>query len=93
MTLGEKALDQYPKNESWKEYYEKAPSDACKRCIEGEFVRSLFQDYGSEYDKDKLEATLDLEDWRWLYKWCGNNPRKGLIAEKIAELEAAAKQP
>ena len=91
MTLGEKALNQFLKNDSWKTYYEQAPSKACRKCIEGEFVRSLYSDYGSEYDKDQLEEPLDLEDWRWLYKWCGNNPRKAFIANRISELETETK--
>ena len=86
MTLGEKALDIYLKNDSWKEYYEKAPSDACRRAITGEFVRSLNRVYGAEYSKEVLEAPLGLEDWKWLYRWCGSNPRKSYIAERIAEL-------
>ena len=42
--------------------------------------------YGAEYRKEALEAGLSLEDWLWLYKWCGNNPEKGNIAGKIREL-------
>ncbi len=86
MTLGEKALTVYLKNESWKEYYEKAPSDACRKAIEGEFVRSQYSEFGAEYGKEALESALDLADWQWLYKWCGNNPRKAFIAGKIREL-------
>ena len=86
MTMGEKALETFLTNEKWKEYYEKAPSDACRKAIEGEFVRSLNRMYSMAYDRDRLEAALGLEDWQWLYKWCGNNPRKGKIARKIAEM-------
>ena len=86
MTMGEKALETFLANEKWKEYYEKAPSDACRKAIEGEFVRSLNRMYSMAYDRDRLEAALRLEDWQWLYKWCGNNPRKGKIARKIAEM-------
>ncbi len=86
MTLGEKALETFLKNDSWKEYYEKAPSEACRKAIEGEFVRSLNSEYGEEYSRETLERTLALEDWKWLYEWCGNNPRKAFIAGKIREL-------
>ena len=86
MTIGEKALETFLANEKWKEYYEMAPSDACRKAIEGEFVRSLNRMYSMAYDRDRLEAALGLEDWQWLYKWCGNNPRKGKIARKIAEM-------
>ena len=86
MTQGEKALNTFLANEKWKEYYEKAPSDACRKAIEGEFVRSLYPLYSVEYRKEALEEDLNLEDWQWLYRWCGNNPRKGYIAGKIREL-------
>ena len=85
MTQGEEALKVFLKNASWREYYEKAPSDACRKAIEGEFVRSLNTDYGTAYEKGKLEAVLGPEDWKWLYRWCGNNRRKQYIARKIEE--------
>ena len=86
MSLGEKALATFLKNDSWREYYEKAPSDACRKAIEGEFVRSLYPLHGEEYEKDTLESFLSLEDWKWLYRWCANSPRKGFIAQRIREL-------
>ena len=89
MTPKEKALEMFLKNDAWREYYEKAPSDACRRAIEGEFVRSMGSPYSDEYSREKLEAPLTLEDWKWLYRWCGNNPRKGYIAGKIEELGKA----
>jgi len=86
MSLGDKALETFLKNEAWRRYYEQAPSDACRKAIKGQFVRSLYKLYGAEYRKEALEAGLSLEDWLWLYKWCGNNPEKGNIAGKIREL-------
>ena len=85
VTLGEKALEVFLANDNWKEYYEQAPSDACRKAIEGEFVRSLNRLYGAEYSREALEAALGPEDWQWLYKWSGNNPQKGYIARKIRE--------
>ena len=52
-------MDCVLKNASWREYYDKAPSDSCRKAIEGEFVRSLKTDYGLEYEKEKLEAIFD----------------------------------
>ena len=34
-----------------------------------------------------IEENLKLVDWKHLYKYCGNNPRKGVIARKIQEME------
>lgn len=90
MTLGDKALETFLQNDAWREYYEQAPSDACRRAIKGEFVRSLNRIYGAEYRKEALEADLTLEDWCWLYRWCGNNPRRGYIARKIRALGGEA---
>ena len=86
MTPEEKALEVFLKNDAWREYYEKAPSDACRKAIAGEFVRSMVSPYSAEYNREKLEAPLTLEDWEWLYRWCGSNPRKGFIARKIEKL-------
>lgn len=86
MTMAEKALETFLKSDSWREYYEQAPSDACRKAIQGEFVRSLNKVYGAEYRREALEENLTLEDWIWLYKWCGNNIRKGRIAGIIRDL-------
>ena len=61
MTIGEKALETFLANEKWKEYYEMAPSDACRKAIEGEFVRSLNRMYSMAYDRDRLEAARTRE--------------------------------
>ena len=82
MTPGEKALAVFLKNATWRRYYEEAPSDACRKAIEGEFVRSLNAEYPPEYNRQILEAPLTLADWEWLDKWCGNNPRKKFIAQQ-----------
>lgn len=86
MTLGEKALQVFLQNEAWKEYYDGAPSEACRRAIEGEFVRSLNRLYGAEYTREALEAALGPEDWQYLYRHCPGGPRKAFLARKIAEL-------
>ena len=86
MTQGEKALEIFLENETWRAYYDGAPSPACGKAIEGECVRSLNRLYGAEYAKEALEAALGLEDWQYLYRHCKASPRKGFIARKIAEL-------
>ena len=86
MTQGEKALKIFLANESWREYYENAPSEACRKAIEGEFVRSLNRLYAAEYAKEPLEEALSPEDWQWLYRRRPGQPGKGSIARKIREL-------
>ena len=34
-----------------------------------------------------LVSGVKLEDWKHLYKYCGNNPRKGVIAKRIQEMK------
>ena len=89
MTPEEKALEVFLKNGTWREYYEKAPSDACRKAIAGEFVRSMVSPCGAEYSREALEAPLTLADWEYLYRRCGSNPRKGFIARKMAELRGS----
>lgn len=80
-------LEKWLKNPDWREYYETAPSDRCRLMISVEF-------WESEYDPDKaadavryLEEGLSAEDWKHLYRYCGNNPRKGYIHDRIMDLE------
>ena len=84
MTMGEKALQVFLQNESWRAYYEQAPSEACKKVIEGEFVRSLNRLYSAEYTKEALEAHLSPEDWQYLYDHCAGGPRKAYLAQKVS---------
>ena len=36
---------------------------------------------------DGIEDEMDAEELRYLFARCGNNPRKGVLARKIAERE------
>ncbi len=36
---------------------------------------------------DGIEDGMDAEELRYLFSRCGNNPRKGVLARKIAERE------
>lgn len=84
----ETALKTFLKNDYWKEYYETAPSDACREYIKREFVGSLYMDAGEEGDTKALEPTLSADDWRHLLKYAGNNPFRPYCRKKIAELES-----
>lgn len=79
------------KNPHWKEYYKKAPSDACREYIANEFCFSLF---GEDDDRTKQDAELEglftVEDWKHLGKYAGNNPFRGKCREMIKKLDGAS---
>ena len=82
----DKLVQQWLKNPSWREYYEKAPSDKCREVIMLGFV---YSDLETEEVLEELEAAekeLGLEDWQYLYRCCGNNPEKKRIHDRIVEL-------
>ena len=88
----ERILGKWLRNPSWREYYEEAPSDRCRELIALEFMYS-----DDAYDDDqeilgemrRVEETLGLADWQHLYRYCGNNPRKKIIHDRIVELGGA----
>ena len=73
-------------NPYWKEYYEGAPSELCRAFIGLEFYFSFYDTDASVKAMRKVEKSLTLEDWQYLYQYCGNNPRKTIIRKKIMEL-------
>lgn len=86
----QKALKKFCKNPYWKEYYETAPTGACKRYIELEFYYSDYLGQISDYDElkkesDSLEEEFVKADWAHLYKYCGNNPKKVYYKNKMEE--------
>ena len=85
------SVESFLENPYWKKYYEDAPSDACRRYIALEFYYSDSDDAVDAYEEvaeemDDLEARLSLADWQHLLKYCGNNPRRAVIAERIKAL-------
>ena len=79
-------LKEWLVNPYWREYYEDAPSDKCRELIAMEFYYSEFELDETAAELDRIEEELSLEDWRYLLKWCGNNPRKKIIHDRIAAL-------
>ena len=84
----EKTVRAWMKNPFWREYYEQAPSGKCRELIALEFRYS-----DGDGDPEELlremghaEAELGLEDWKHLFRYCGNNPRKKIIHDRIAEM-------
>ena len=79
-------LKEWMENPSWRESYEGAPSEKSRELIALQFYWS---DYGLDEtlaEMDRIEEELSLEDWRYQFMWCGNNPRKKIIHDRIAAL-------
>ena len=80
---------------SWGEYYETAPSEACKDRIAFMFCFSRYGDEGYFKDpeefkreRDKLEARLDLADWQHLLKCSGKNQWSTKCRSMVEKLQA-----
>ena len=80
-------LAEWLKNPSWAEYYGGAPSERCREFIALEFRYSEYEDEEAGETMDGIEDGMDAEELRYLFSRCGNNPRKGVLARKIAERE------
>ena len=80
-------LKEWLENPSWAEYYSAAPSDRCREFITLEFWYSETEDDEVLPAMDALEDEMDAAELRHLAAWCGDNPRKGVLARKIAERE------
>ena len=91
----QKAVDEFIKNPSWAEFYNNAPSKACKRYVALNFY--LSDNYSSilndaavlkalKKEQAELEEKFKLSDWKHLAKYAPNNPGKKRILEKIKEL-------
>ena len=80
-------LEQWLQNPSWAEYHNSAPSDRCREFIALEFHYSETEDEEAGEIMDEIEGQMNAEELRHLMNYCGNNPRKGILARKIAEME------
>ena len=83
----QKNLEEWLKNPYWAEYYRGAPSDRCREFIALEFYNSEEEDEEVGEAMDEIEEQMNAEELRHLMNYCGNNPRKGILARKIAEKE------
>ena len=78
-------IEKFMKNEYWARYYNEAPTEACKRFIELEFMNSDRTITANENDEwDAVERRLSKSDWEHLFKYAGNNPFK-TYCQKIIE--------
>lgn len=85
-------LKEWLENPYWAEYYSSAPTGRCREFIALEFFFSKTEDEETGKEMDRLENEMDAAGLRHLLKWCGNNPRRGRLARRIAELELRGKQ-
>lgn len=82
----EKNLEEWLENPRWRKYWEEAPSEKCREQIALEFHYSEYELDETAAMLDRIEEELSLEDWRYLLKECGNNPRRKIIQSRIAAL-------
>ena len=78
-------LNEWLENPSWREYYEKAPSEKCREVIALEFVYSELETEEILEELEAAEKELGLEDWQYLYRYA-HGPEKKRIHDKIVEL-------
>ena len=70
-----KALDGFRRNPTWKEYYDEAPSEECRKYITAEFCWSVYDDRERETElKESILAEFSKTDWAYIGKYAGNNP-------------------
>ena len=85
-------LKEWLENPHWAEYYSSAPAGRCREFIALEFFFSETEDEEAGEEMDRIENEMDAAELRHLLKWCGNNPRKEILARRIAELESRREQ-
>ena len=86
----EEAIRTYMENDFWREVYEGAPSDVCKRYFRLSFYSSLYNEPKDEERKEMREriySKLDVADWKYLKKVHPSSPFTKLCDDKIVELQ------
>ena len=84
------AMELYLQNDGWKEMYENAPSDVCKKFFRMTFYKSMHgEPSGERYAevKEKVYASLGIADWEYLKNCFGNSPFRKVCSDKIKELQ------
>lgn len=87
----EAAKELFSENSYLNDMYENAPSEECKERIALTFYYSTFWDEAHDDEEffkalQDVEDKLDVEDWKYLLKYQGNNPGRVKIKQKIREL-------
>lgn len=84
----QESVEVFTENDYWREYYETAPSEKCKRYIALVFYWSNDTSAsGYEEERDTLLREMTLEDWEHLYKYADNNLWRTQCKNRIAELK------
>ncbi len=81
-----RALRLFLKNDYWREYYETAPDDLCRRYIELEFADSVTDIPEISEARRAMYDKLELQDWIHLEKYAGNNPFRSRCRSTIEKL-------
>lgn len=81
----DKLVQEWLENPSWREYFEKAPSEKCREVIALEFVYSELETEEILEELEAAEKELALEDWQYLYGYA-HGPEKKRIHDMIVEL-------
>lgn len=82
------SVQSFLENPYWERYFNEAPSDDCRKYIAYEFYLSDIDEDDEEAEEkaELAEAALDIDDWKYLYEHCSNNPRKSYIKQMIRRL-------
>ena len=79
-------LEDTLENPYWAAYYRDAPTDRCREFIALEFYYSEYEDEETGAEMDLIEAEMDAAELRYLLKYCGHNPRRKALHDRIDEL-------
>lgn len=84
----DKRAELFMGNEYWAQYYNNAPTEACKRFVELQFINSVAEITSKEASGwSNIKSSLTKNDWEHLLKYAGNNPFKLYCRKKIAEFK------
>ena len=87
MSKKEETIALFLENPYWREEYEEAPSDACRRYIEHLFLNSGGHSEEESSELAEAKAQMTKEDWLHIRKYCGNNPMKIYCKKKAVEAD------
>ena len=85
--LAKKHLTEWMNNPYWAGYYRDAPSQRCKDYIALELLYNDLEEDELADEMERMEAQLDLADWKHLLRFSACTPERGKIINRIRELE------
>ena len=81
-----RVLDEWKNNPGFRHCFERAPSEECRRMIVLQFVYWEYESKVLAGELDSLANKLTVEDWKHLYKDCGNESLKEVYRDRIRRL-------